>query len=219
MATDFDNSLPFRFRITEGRMTDGQRISYGAFGNGKHSIGRSVSRLITPGEALACSSCFPSGFEPMMYPDDFKVSRQPGIADKIPSRFGIMDGGITDNQGIEPILKAEERMRKYRTDKSRKDKALDLVIVSDVTSPYMDGYVPSEQLMPESVGKLTLGRLRNYGLISEAIVMALFILALVILVVLAFMFLPSGLRKKRRTGKSVSLAAARLRERRRPQKK
>ena len=180
LATDFDNSLPFRFRITEGRMTDGQRISYGAFGNGKHSIGRSVSRHITPGEALACSSCFPSGFEPMMYPDDFKVSRQPGIADKITSRFGIMDGGITDNQGIEPILKAEERMRKYRTDKSRKDKALDLVIVSDVTSPYMDGYAPSEQLMPESIGKLTLGRLRNYGLISEAIVMALFILALVL---------------------------------------
>ncbi len=179
LATDFDNSLPFRFRLCEGRMTDGQRISYGAFGNGKHNIGLSVARHITPGEALACSSCFPSGFEPMMYPDDFKVSQQPDVACDIKTRFGIMDGGITDNQGIEPILKAEERMSKYRQDKQRRDKALDLVIVSDVTSPYMDGYAPSEQLMPKGLGKLTIGRLRNYGLISEVVVMALFILALV----------------------------------------
>ena len=178
LATDFDNSLPFRFRMCEGRMTDGQRITYGAFGNGKHNIGLSVARHITPGEALACSSCFPSGFEPMMYPDDFKVSQQPDIASNIKARFGLMDGGITDNQGIEPVLKAEERMRKYRQDKSRGDKALDLVIVSDVSSPYMVGYTPSEQMMPDGVGKLTLGRLRNYGLISEVIVMALFILAL-----------------------------------------
>lgn len=180
LATDFDNSLPFRFRLCEGRMTDGQRISYGAFGNGKHNIGLSVARHITPGEALACSSCFPSGFEPMMYPDDFKVSQQPDIASNIKARFGLMDGGITDNQGIEPLLKAEERMRKYRQDKKRGDKALDLVIVSDVTSPYMNGYAPSDQLLPKGVGKLTLGRLRNYGLISEAIVMVLFILALVL---------------------------------------
>ena len=180
LATDFDNSLPFRFRLCEGRMTDGQRITYGAFGNNKHNIGLSVARHITPGEALACSSCFPSGFEPMMYPDDFKVSQQPDIAINIKKRFGLMDGGITDNQGIEPVLKAEERMRKYRQDKSRGDKALDLVIVSDVSSPYMKGYAPSEQMLPDGVGKLTLGRLRNYGLISEVIVMALFILALVL---------------------------------------
>ena len=180
LATDFDNSLPFRFRLCEGHMTDGQRISYGAFGNGKHNIGLSVARHITPGEALACSSCFPSGFEPMMYPDDFKVSHQPDIADKINTRFGLMDGGITDNQGIEPLMKAEERMRKYRKDRSRSDKALDLVIISDVTSPYMDGYAPSEQMLPKGIGKLTLGRLRNYGLISEAVVMALFILALLL---------------------------------------
>ena len=180
LATDFDNSLPFRFRLTEGRMTNGSKFSYGAFGNQKHHIGRSVARHITPGEALACSSCFPSGFEPMMYPDDFNVSKQEDIADQIKDRFGIMDGGIVDNQGIDPILLAEERMRKYRKDKSRKDKALDLIIVSDVTSPYMEGYAPSEQMLSKNVGKLTLGRLRNYGLITEAVVIALFVLALVL---------------------------------------
>ena len=180
LATDFDNSLPFRFRLTEGRMTNGARMSYGVFGNQKHSIGRSVVRYITPGEALACSSCFPSGFEPMMYPDDFKVSQQAEIAEGIKARFGIMDGGVVDNQGIDPILLAEERMRNYREDKTRTDKALDLVIVSDVASPYMEGYEPSKQAMPKWMGKLTIGRLRNYGLISEAVMIALFVLALVL---------------------------------------
>lgn len=180
LATDFDNSLPFRFRLTEGRMTDGERMTYGVFGNQKHSIGRSVVRHITPGEALACSSCFPSGFEPMMYPDDFQVSQQEALAEDIKARFGIMDGGVVDNQGIDPILLAEERMRKYRQDKSRTDKALDLIIVCDVASPYMDGYTPCEQQMPQGVGKLTLGRLRNYGLIAEAVAILLFIAALVL---------------------------------------
>lgn len=180
LATDFDNSLPFRFRLTRGQMTDGARMSYGVFGNQKHNISRSVVRHITLGEALACSSCFPSGFEPMMYPDDFKVSQQPDVACNIMSRFGIMDGGIVDNQGLDPIVLAENRMRKYREEKSRTDCALDLVIVSDVASPYMKGYAPSEQLMPDGVGKLTLGRLRNYGLIALAITMVLFILALVL---------------------------------------
>jgi len=179
LAADFDNSLPFRFRVTEGQMTTGQRMTYGVFGNQKHSIGRSVVSHITLGEAMACSSCFPSGFEPMMYPDDFQVSRNEDIAAGLKDRFGIMDGGVVDNQGIEPILLAEQRMSKYREDKSRTDKSLDLVIVSDVSSPYMDGYAPCEQMMPRSVGKLTLGRLRNYGLITQAVVMALFVVAVV----------------------------------------
>ena len=180
LATDFDNSLPFRFRLTEGRMTDGARMTYGVFGNQRHSIGRSVVRHITPGEALACSSCFPSGFEPMMYPDDFRVAQDPDLAGTINMRFGIMDGGVSDNQGIEPVLLAEQRMSKYRADKTRTDKALDLIIVSDVSSPYMDGYEPSKQMIPQGVGKLTLGRLRNYGLISEAVAIALFIVSLVL---------------------------------------
>ncbi len=185
LATDFDNSLPFRFRITSGFQTTGERLTYGVFGNNKHNIGRSVVEHITPGEALACSSCFPSGFEPMVFPDDFKVSQRKDIASTITTRFGIMDGGISDNQGIESVLLAEDRMRKQRNKKMQKgtkrtDKALDLVIISDVASPYMKGYAPSEHLLPKGAGKLTIGRLRNYGLISEAVIITLFIIALVL---------------------------------------
>ena len=180
LATDFDNSLPFRFRITEGSMTNGNRMTYGVFGNQKHSIPRSVVSNITLGEALACSSCFPSGFEPMVYPDDFNVSRREDVASGIKARFGLMDGGVVDNQGIDPILLSEERMSKHRSDRSRTDKALDVVVVSDVASPYMKGYAPSEQLMPRWTGKLTIGRLRNYGLIAQAVITVLLILALVL---------------------------------------
>lgn len=180
LATDFDNSLPFRFRLTEGVMTDGARMSYGVFGNQKHSISRSLVGHITPGEALACSSCFPSGFEPMMFPDDFKVSQRDDFVADDNKRFGLMDGGIVDNQGIEPLLLAEKRRRKYRADKTRTDKALDLVLISDVASPYMEGYTPCEQKISDGVGKLTLGRLRNYGLIAEAVSAVLFAVALLL---------------------------------------
>ena len=180
LATDFDNSLPFRFRITYGYSTDGKHLRYGVFGNQKHPIGRSVVEHITPGEALACSSCFPSGFEPMMFPDNFKLSQQEDVVSNVKGRFGIMDGGVTDNQGIESVLLAEERMRNHREDKTREDKALDLIIVSDVASPYMKGYAPSKHYLPKWLGKLTIGRLRNYGLISEAVMMTLFIIALVV---------------------------------------
>ena len=171
LATDFDNSLPFRFRISNRK---------GVFGNNKHNIGPNVVQHITPGEALACSSCFPSGFEPMMYPDDFQVSKRDDFYQANTTPFGIMDGGVADNQGIESVLLAEERVRNNRKDKSRTDKALDLVIISDVASPYMTGYTPSEHMLPKCLGKLTLGRLRNYGIISEAVVIALFIVALVL---------------------------------------
>lgn len=178
LATDFDNSLPFRFRITYGYTTSRERVSYGAFGNNDHSIGLNTARHITAGEALASSSCFPSGFEPMMFPDDFQVSQNPEIVSTITSRFGLMDGGIVDNQGIDPLLKAEDRLHTYREDQQRTDMAFDLVIISDVAGEDMDGYAPSEQMLPNGLGRLTLGRLRNYGLISEAVVAALLILSL-----------------------------------------
>ena len=174
-ATDFDNGLPFRFQVTEIRTTEEARSAYGIFGNNKHRLGRDIARCVTLGEALACSSCFPSGFEPMVFPDDFNVCKNENAAKK--GRFGIMDGGIVDNQGIEPILLAEERMRKC--EKGRKDKALELVIVSDVASPYMKGYVPHKQSLPEGIGRLTIAKLKRYAQIAVIIVTLLLIAALI----------------------------------------
>ncbi len=172
-ATDFDNGLPFRFQVTETRRTDNSRSAFGIFGNNEHRIERDIARQITLGEALACSSCFPSGFEPMMFPDDFKVNKLEGAAKK--GRFGIMDGGIVDNQGIEPILLAEERISK--SEKERTDKALELVIVSDVSSPYMDGYSPNKQKLPDGIGRWTFSKLRRNTLIGQLAITLLLIIA------------------------------------------
>ena len=43
----------------------------------------------------------------------------------------------------------------------KKGKAFDLVIVSDVSSPYMDAYSPNKQMLPKSIGKWTLGNIQK----------------------------------------------------------
>ena len=171
-ATDFDNGLPFRFQVTEGRMIDDKKSTYGVFGNSNHRLNRDIAQYITLGEALACSSCFPSGFEPMMFPDDFNVCKNETAA-KIDG-FGIMDGGVVDNQGIEPILLAEERM--HKCGKERRDKALELIIISDVSSSNMDGYSPSRLRLPKSIGKWTIAKLRQYALFAEFVISLLLII-------------------------------------------
>ena len=189
LATDFDSSLPFRFRVFD-KTIDSSCV----FGNFDHRITLEDARKITPGEAMACSSCFPSGFEPMMFPEDFKFYSQ--LTDKKKYKkevvnkkgekewrgFGIMDGGVSDNQGIESIEYAEERLHKAFTENRAPDSmVLDLVIVSDVSSPDMKSdYAPNKEMLPNWVNNLTFGRLRNYGLISEVVIIILFALALVL---------------------------------------
>ena len=108
----------------------------------------------------------------MMFPDDFNVCKNETAAKK---GFGIMDGGVVDNQGIEPILLAEERM--HKCDKERRDKALELIIISDVSSSNMNGYSPCKQRLPEIIGKWTIAKLQQYALFAEIIISLLLIIA------------------------------------------
>ena len=129
----------------------------------------------------------------MMFPDDFKISQLPEAAkyrcevekdkgqdpDEPKLRgFGIMDGGIADNQGIESILMAEKFMADHSGHTEDDSPMLDLIIVSDVASPYMDGYSPNKKLLPDWLGRLTIGRLRNYCWIAGGVTLACVILAL-----------------------------------------
>ena len=85
-ATDFGNGLALRFQVKSGLMMAN---------DGRRKLKREDLLKITLGEALACSSCFPGAFEPMMFPDDFQVGSNGGMDKK--ESFGIMDGGIVDN--------------------------------------------------------------------------------------------------------------------------
>lgn len=174
-STEFTNGLPFRF---QSRPPAG--MSEGLIGNKFIYIKKSgyeQSRKIKLADILASSSCFPSGFEPLIFPEDYThgdlnsedlrnavsytanrftlptdddetsapvPGTEPGntdphnsydllsdkhFADKI--RFGVMDGGVADNQAIDAFKKADNR---------RKNNKFDLFIATDVTSYLMDGY-------------------------------------------------------------------------------
>lgn len=156
-ATDFTHGLPFRFQITRKiQSAAGTPYEYGLIGNEEMQLSRKVACHIRLSDILACSSCFPGGFEPMVFPRDFTWRGTPAINLFLQRMepVGIMDGGIVDNQGIEPILLAEEQMKCDFPGK--KDKCLDLVIVSDVSSPYMNAYQTSEIKLPKAVRGLSL---------------------------------------------------------------
>lgn len=157
-GTDFTNGYEFRFQIS-----DILRNESGYFGNAPHRIPQDAIQHIRLSEALACSSCFPGGFEPMIFPDDFAISDTEVGRQLLEQygRFGIMDGGAIDNQGIEPVLLAEERMRNNR--ENRQECALDLVIVNDVSHVDINPYVPKNIKLPKWLNKLNLNRLSSYS--------------------------------------------------------
>lgn len=165
-GTEFTNGLPFRFQSKP----PGEK-SAGLIGNRYIFFKKSAqetSKKLRLGDILATSSCFPSGFEPMIFPDDYtheglnataiskaisyKANRYTLPDNKSVQnatenynrfdllkdeqftsgiRFGIMDGGVTDNQAIDAFKKADTRRAKNR---------FDLFIATDVTSYLMDGY-------------------------------------------------------------------------------
>ncbi len=159
-ATEFTNGLPFRFQsqhadssFPKGKI--GNRYIYFT------ESGIPASQSIKLADILASSSCFPSGFEPMIFPKDYannKVSEEQldealsytansYTIDKYNHlsilsdedyeknrQFGLMDGGVDDNQAIDAFLKADARRATNNLP------VFDLFISCDVASPYMDGY-------------------------------------------------------------------------------
>jgi len=161
-ATEFTNGLPFRFQSQH----PDSKFSRGRIGNRyinfrQESINNALKIKLS--DILASSSCFPSGFEPLIFPNDFsneEISKEilinsMSIAEnkftlddynnndflknkefKSKKQFGLMDGGIADNQAIDAFIKADDR---------RNEDKFDLFISCDVTSYLMDGYTLPER--------------------------------------------------------------------------
>lgn len=173
-ATDFTNGLPFRFQLTEKiRCFEGTGYEFGLIGNNTIRLPRDVARHIRLSEILACSSCFPSGFEPMVFPQDFVLGSSLEVKEFCDKNnpFGIMDGGIVDNQGIEPIVLAEKQMRNDRPE--IQGKCLDLIIISDVASPYMDAYQPADIQLPKALRNLSINKISRILCWTEVITLIL----------------------------------------------
>ena len=140
-GTDFSCALPFRYQATKAIENAKEEYRYGFVGNNNNNIPRHIARQIRLSEILATSSCFPGGFEPLVFPTDFKLSANEKNAEYVKDMqpVGLMDGGIVDNQGLEYVKHAEKQLE-YNDPDAKYRNVIDLVIASDVSSPYMKPY-------------------------------------------------------------------------------
>jgi predicted acylesterase/phospholipase RssA len=141
-ATEFYRGLTFRFQ------------NFGYIGNHFVKLDKeSNAGKIKLADVLAASSCFPGGFEPINFPADFanefvnahqlqqlvKVKDyNGGIKNNV--TIPLMDGGITDNQGITSAMIADFREREKIQKKESASSPIDLFLIADVASYFMDAY-------------------------------------------------------------------------------
>jgi predicted acylesterase/phospholipase RssA len=133
-ATEFRTANYFRFQRSES--------SRARIGNGNLSIRRPVAEMIRLADIAAASSCFPSGFEPIRFPDDFvwptdlKEIRS-ALGESFTKCVPLMDGGIFDNQGVDSIVRAYKRGNNQ----------IGLLIISDTTqrNPSLFEFAPEKK--------------------------------------------------------------------------
>lgn len=114
-ATDFSEAIQFRIKNISGSED---------FGNNKSdSPYLKEWKKVKLGDALAASSAFPGGFEPILFPNDFI----PGTKNEENS-ISLMDGGIVDNQGATSLMPSNPKSKSK----------FGFYFVSDVASPYID---------------------------------------------------------------------------------
>jgi predicted acylesterase/phospholipase RssA len=161
-SVEFRTGNSFRFQTSQS----GTAI----IGNGNLRVEKDVAAEIRLADIAAASSCFPSAFEPIRFPDDFTWPEGRSLEDvrrdlgePFKECVPLMDGGIFDNQGIDSVAHIYQRVGKDGVDD------VGLFIISD-TSPR------SENLLTFPVknrkGWLTLG-----GVVRVA--WALFMLSLI----------------------------------------
>ncbi|TSC31336.1 patatin-like phospholipase family protein [Corallococcus sp. Z5C101001] len=107
-STEFHTGLDFRFRRSGNPNT--------ILGNNGYRLPRAVAPHIRLADIAAASSCFPGGFEPLVFPQQFhwpegfplEAARE-ALGPKFQDGLPLMDGGIYDNQGIDSLLLAYDR--------------------------------------------------------------------------------------------------------------
>jgi hypothetical protein len=132
-ATDFSFGLAFRFQ------------NHGLFGNYRLNCEEmdAFKGGIRIADAIAASSCFPMGFEPIIFPDDFRNNQSDYAYKNLKGKLlfvngiGIMDGGIVDNQGIGSMVNINNS--------NRPGTPLDLIMVNDVGSYMMPPWLEDQK--------------------------------------------------------------------------
>ena len=117
--------MPFRFQATDklDNPDRDEEHEYGLVGNARHSISRNLAREIRLADIMAATSCFPLVFEPFSFPNDFYFEDS-SLKETQDVSYALMDGGVVDNQGVDPLYHAEQHLRD-------KDRSHDFLILSD----------------------------------------------------------------------------------------
>jgi predicted acylesterase/phospholipase RssA len=104
-STEFHTGLDFRFRRSSNERA--------LLGNVNYRLPKEVAQHIRLADIVAASSCFPGGFEPLVFPQQFHwPASYPldaalnDLGTDFKGGLPLMDGGIYDNQGIESLLLA-----------------------------------------------------------------------------------------------------------------
>jgi len=178
-ATEFFTGQSFRQDIK--LVPDAGKDPYFTYGNMVIYLDEKTAGKLKLGDILAASSCFPAGFEPIVFPDDFTypglypaelkkaLTMLPQTGDKqekefiSKKNFGLMDGGITDNQGLQSMMYADGRRTRHETDLRH----FDFLMVNDVGSHFITPYV-----MPEVKKGWELS-IRGLMLIAAAVIFVL----------------------------------------------
>jgi predicted acylesterase/phospholipase RssA len=102
-ATEFRTAVAFRFRKSDNPEAK--------IGNGNVFITADQAKQVRIADIVAASSCFPGGFEPLNFPNDFQwPDNETGraVLEELRARdwapLPIMDGGIYDNQGMGSLM-------------------------------------------------------------------------------------------------------------------
>lgn len=149
-STEFRTGVAFRFQRRKGAM----------IGNGNVNIPVKDAAKMRLADIVAASSCFPGGFEPLAFPDDFtwpEKNPPKRITERLsegglPPRVALMDGGIWDNQGAQSLDLAVEK----------EAEELSMFIISDVSAKEKDLYPFPERLdIGNLTGSITLGLLNR----------------------------------------------------------
>lgn len=177
-GTDFSTGYGFRFQATSRQEGDTRKKYSGIIGNDTHRIPADIARGIKLSEIMAVSSCFTGGFEPLNFPSDFEFYANAENKEEILAKVGeyqLMDGGVVDNQGIEPLILANQQM--ITSDGKTNSEGLypchDVMIVSDVSNPEV---ADKSKFEFAKLSKLSMRKIDGYLNIATAIALALSIL-------------------------------------------
>lgn len=144
-ATDFELGKPFRFQATPRINDENRDEEYGVIGTRRHKINRRDAAKIRLADIMASTSCFPLVFEPIVYPENFKFPNGFILSGDQEISFLLMDGGLVDNQGIDPALHAEKHM-------IFEGRMIDIALLSDagnVSESSNDDDVPKWRISPK----------------------------------------------------------------------